>query len=57
MGRGSEVFWFINEKEIPDHMEMVHRYRYISKTKEIMRLRRAHLKRLRERRKGRNAVN
>ncbi len=51
MGRGSEIFWFINEKEIPDSIEMQHSYRYISKTDEVMVLRKAHLKRLREEKK------
>lgn len=51
MGRGSEIFWFINEKEIPDSIEMQHRYRYISKTPEVKALRTAHLKRKRQERK------
>ena len=51
MGRGSEIFWFINEKEIPSKEEMIHRYRYISKTPEVMELRKQHLKRKRKEKK------
>lgn len=52
MGRGSEIFWFINEKEIPNDTEMQHRYRYISKTDELKKLRAEHQKRLRAEKKG-----
>lgn len=51
MGRGSEIFWFINEEEIPGSIEMQHHYRYISKTPDVMALRKAHLKRKRDERK------
>ena len=51
MGRGSEIFWFINEKEMPTDKEMQHHYRYISKTKQLKELRKKHLKRLRDEKK------
>jgi len=44
MGSLSQVFWFINEPKVPSEKEMAHHYSHISKTPELMALRRECLK-------------
>ena len=48
MGRLTELFAFINEKDVPSDHEMTFRYSYIGKTKEVMEIRKAFLKMKRE---------
>ena len=44
MGRLTELFAFINEETIPSGRDMAVRYAYISKTPEVMAIRKEYLK-------------
>jgi len=48
MGTGSQVFWFLNSKKVPDKIQMQHRFSCISKTPELIKLRKEYRKRLEE---------
>ena len=44
MGSLSEAFWFCDEKKVPTEINMAHTYSYISKTKDLLKFRKAILK-------------
>ena len=44
MGRGSDLYWFLNEKKIPTEKQIQHYYTHLSITPEIKKVRREHLK-------------
>jgi hypothetical protein len=46
MGTLSQVIWFINAEKVPNDIQMAHHYTAITKTPELMKLRREHRKRL-----------
>ena len=50
MGRLSELFWFINAEKIPSNREARFYYHYLSKTPELVKIRRQYRKDLKRRR-------
>ena len=54
MGRLSEFICFINEKTMPNKLQIQHRYTSISITEEVKKLRRDHQRRLKKDRRDKN---
>jgi len=52
MGRLSQLFHFLNTEEAPTAKQMRHYYSHISKTKELMKLRRKYRKAKTDKNKG-----
>lgn len=52
MGRGSQLYWFLNEKKMPSEAQIKHTYTHLSITSKIKKLRREHLQLIREAKNG-----
>jgi len=47
MGRGSQIFWFLNEDKMPTELEQRHYYSHVEITDELKKLRRKYRHNLR----------
>lgn len=48
MGRGSQIFWFLNSEKIPTPHEISHHYTHLSVNSELKRLRDSHQRNLKK---------
>jgi len=46
MGKGSQIFWFLNAEKIPTSMEQIHHYSHLSITNELKKIRRIYRREL-----------